>query len=500
MRASGGPDLYQPMTPFVECWIGDADITRSRDGKPKTVISFSYSQYKNGAGQFQLDLYDPEWTAIEGQILSRSLREDGDVLTPIYFRFGYLGADGIVMAAPRNIEGAAFMGLITQYTTQFSNWGMNLSITGNFMGHDAGKTLSAKSRKVWTSTIPEIVNVIAARNNWVWEGFADGKEPLETPVTGQHEDTTEAHPQRFVQKEGESDFDFLNRIIRADGVRPADARYNNYDMLLIPIAIPPAGSTSIEEPPEEPLVYLFIEPQDMQKEPTRTYIVNRDPDSDVIRWSPSLDGIPHITRGGAGIVIRLTDSRLRQGEHLMYSEETGYFKYLKRNTPPTSPGGDDIELGTEQNNSTRTPPNTGDVYEGTRAGKEQLRTKTTMDIDSPYKVLPSMFNDRTLADRQGVTHWLDLFAKYSIGGDLEIIGDPHVQIEDLVDVYVIVNDVDGSPALHYSTNRYLILGITHSIQGGSYTTVLTLGTPGGMGENTTGEDTNAPFAKKEEPA
>jgi hypothetical protein len=493
------------MTPFVECWIGGTDIMRDREGKPKTLLSFSLTQLLGSGATFVLEVFDDTWTAIEDLILQRATKEKGGVTTPALVRFGYLGADGVYMCAPGGIEGACYNCAITSYTPILDNFGMRLIINGSAQITNVVTEHSPKPKRLWNKPVKDIVAQLVEENGWEWDGNwvleGEGGEPEELPLVGEHHLTTEAQAARFIQGANETDIAFLKRIIKE--VRPQDQALNTYHVRLESIAIPPdPGSVGGADYEVDTITLLQIFALDIRPNAHRTYTVLRDPDSEVIRWSPQLSPFIFASLGGAGLVMRLVDSRLRKAEHLPYSEEMSYFKYLKRLVAPPAAAGGDVEVGvdvegSEGNEDTRTPTEE-DILEGTRSGREQMRAYNQMTVDEPYHVLPLYERDRIRGDRQALLQWMDTFQRFNAGGELEIIGDPWIVVGKIADVFVFVTGPDGEPALHYSTNRYTIQTVVHNISGGSYTSIIGLGAYGSK-ENTTGEITQAPVVAQEAP-
>ena len=306
----------------------------------------------------------------------------------------------------------------------------------------------------------------------------------------------------YKQRSKESDWDFLRRI--ANEFRPKDSELNLlYVNLVTVVPFPEAEFSSGIARPGKPVTVLHTRFQDFKIPSVREYRVLRDAQTEVIRWSPHIDPNIYVLRGGAGSVMRGIDTRLREQVNEMYSEEDAYFKYLKRNTPPTEPLAEDLALGLyaedEQNEDERLPEDKQEVMEGTRGGREQLRLLNPPDIDAPPHYLTLYGNDRIRMDRAALLHWLGVSMKYAPSAEMEIIGDPKLHFKDHVDVFVYVQKRGTKEVgLHYSSNKYYVSSLIHSISNGSYTCTLGLSV-GAFRDNTTGEITRANVEAQEEP-
>ena len=302
------PPIYQTMTPFVEVYINGVDVLRSSDGKPRTLLSFTHERFAGGTGNWTLEVFDPSYVAIEellfsttpgslGEVAEDVYEGSGDrtakeIAHPIMFRYGYISQDGKVITA--SAEGDEFFfGSVHDYVPTFQTNGTMITITGDSLGF-AHARMPKPKRTFYNKSVYEIIQLLCEEMGWTlvplaWAGgdteLPPEKQPEPELVSSSAIDTTEEQPVTYSMGEHEDVYAFIRRITTL--ARSTDPKYNSYSCYL---EFRTEGDVSgeTEATPTEPKGYLYFGPQDVFAVPVRKYVYMRDPESDVISFSPSL--------------------------------------------------------------------------------------------------------------------------------------------------------------------------------------------------------------------
>jgi len=488
LRNNSAP-MYQTMVPFVEIFIKGKDILRSTDGKPRTLLSFSFTELIGYSGSFSFEVFDPEYVAIEELILTTGVSgidvsEDaynanasnptpGSRLSPILFRFGYISNDGKVLSSSGE---SYYAGSVETYTPTMATNGVQLTITGHVYGTLPMRHL--KKRPIpatYNMSLYETVRKVCTLMNWEFVSLNDGGKELPAdqqpePLfdVGQSLDSTEEQHKSFKMKDSETALQFLNRIIM--DARPNDPKYGLYEIYL---------NYSVDEKPEEGSTpvstgYLHFGPQDFKQAPVRRYISMRDPTSDVITFAPTVLGTVASMVGASGSVVKGEDPATGDTSVKVKNAPNSYASYFsnrRRHTFIYRPQDSFYAQGFIEN------PASEEKLEGTNTGPQTLAPANAHHLDDEVITEISVRETGKMnADRQSLNHYLSaqMFANEAT---LEIFGDPSddLQVSRLVVVFVLVPIGDGQRfRMHYTSNIYQIHGITHQISGGTYTTTLQL--------------------------
>jgi len=481
--------MYQTMTPFVEMYIHGKDILRSPDGKPKTLISFSYTIVSQSeGGSFNLEVFDPDYVAIEELMLTtgdtginvseevygadESTTAPMSSLVPVYFRFGYLSRDGGAFSHSGN---KYLVGNIGTYTPTMLTNGVQLSITGYVTG--AYPILHFKKRvlpRTYNLGVYDTIKKVCTHMGWDFKSINDGGQEL--PNEQQHEDlfdcdqsltSTEEQHRGFKMEADETALKFIERI--SHDTRPRSNRYGLYTFYMTYLTgqKPSPGNYA---PGKGTLVYG---PEQMDKQPVRRYVFLRDPTTDVLTFSPTVNGMPSQIIGKNGFVVNTEDTETGESRVILRNEANRYLHYYTEGrselfVPRPQDGREFIMrpgMGLEKN------------VEGMNSGPSILYPDQEYSSDDSVMLeVSSRATKKMASDRQSMNQFMAA-QTLTTSATLEIFGDPSEELlpNSRVVVFVLV-PAGGSNRfrMHYTSDVYNIQGVTHQISDGTYITTLEL--------------------------
>lgn len=488
------PPMYQTMTPFVEFYINGVDVLRSPDGKPRTLVSFEHHNKVNGQGDWTLEVFDPSFVALEelafviansgtGTETAQDFYDaeprgvDKNAVThPVMFRYGYTSRDGVELALPP--DGMEyFVGVIQMYIPSMQPNGTLITFKGQTTWSPRSTTPNNRiSGTFYGTSIMDIVRKVARRMDWTLvpfgevdgeEEFPEGKIPEEMRSCGYAIDNTEEEHMTIRMHENESAFDFITRLLNL--ARPTDQKYNEYACKLEyrGEGDPSKGSEGIK-----PKGYLYYGPKDMLAAPRRNYVYLRDPESDIISFSPVISVFVGDLSGQFGAVAKADDTRTGEQAVHEYTEVDRYQKYFagRRRKLTFS----FAELGLLQQGEPESPDD-ADRTEGGNVAPNVPGRQTKPDPNHPDVEMSLHVTNRFEADRQMMNFWLSI-SGYMNSATLEVVGDPSVDIQPTnnVAVYVFVPTEDDEFRFHWTSSVWQILSVSHYISQGSYVTRMDL--------------------------
>ena len=477
------PKIYQTYAPFVEFYVSGVDILRSSDGKPRSLISFTHNQYEMGSGIWELEVFDANHIEFEELMLGIESREgssgsddsgdpaDYDLLKPVVFRYGYVSPDGKVFST--SLEGEEyFFGSIFEFRPTFQPNGTLFYIRGGTTGYLTKNSVKAK-REFYAKDIYAVIKEICQLMDWILVPLpadpgvvelSPEKMPAPITVTSSAIDSTEEQPATIKMGEGETYYKFIQRLCLM--ARPNDPKYNGYTCYL---------ESRVRGKDGTPKCYLYFGPMDVHRGPVRKYVYMRDQKSDVISFSPQIAVWVSEDSGVTSGAFVKGDDRLRgfMTAH-MYSHVNLDMKTMRLRrqvgTTMTLPQMAQFQTGIAElgEESTKRP-------EGGAAKGTVLTAPHQSDPDSPSVELSSFLTDAQMIDHATMCWWLGMHT-YVNTATLEIFGDPspEIAIENNVLVVYYVPVANEEFRIHWITQMWNIVGVTHSIQGGSYTTHLSL--------------------------
>jgi len=482
--------MYQTMVPFVQLFIRNIDVINSPDGKPRTLVAFSFTEAAGSSvGKFSIELFDPEYVAIEELMLTTGVSgidvaegvynatnedsSDQNAMIPIHLRFGYRSENKTV-AKP---EGSTFfVGYVSAYTTQMVTNGVHLTIEGLSIGSAPNKHLKRRVLpKTYNLSLHDTIQKVCDLMEWDLKSInnrgselPEDQKPEDLWGCAQGFETTEEQHKSFKMGDNETALQFIERIV--NDARPNDKKYGPYTFELVYTSTAKEGKVKGT---------LYYGPIDFDKYPVRRYVYMRDPMSDVISFTPTIIGIPFAIAGGTGFVHK--SDNLETGEVVtkVKNEPNRYLSAYPRSrrlggiTTLTRAEVGALPEGYIESNS----PEYTENIEGTNTGANTAAPHKAYHLDDEVTLEISNRETNKLAgDRQAMNYFL-LTQMMANSATIEVFGDPSpdLAILNLVTVLILV-PTGPSERLepHYLSNIYLITGIHHQISGGSYTTTLTL--------------------------
>jgi len=488
--------MYQTYAPFLEVYVRGQDLLRSSDGKPRNLISFTHTRYQMGGGLWELEIFDPDYVNAEELLLGVSAKEGttsgeegGDpesyeVTQPAMFRYGYVSQDGkVITVSPLGEE--YFFATINQYRATYQPNGTLLSITGQTLGYVHARSIKEK-RSFYAKNIYTILKEICELLEWEFVPLgetepgelAPEKQPTFLSVTNAAIDSTEEQEPTVTMEENETYYQFIQRICNM--ARSNDPKFGDYVCYL---QTRTKGKTSEggNPTPEKPVTYLYFGPYDAFKGPVRKYVYMRDPTSDVISFTPNVAiTVAAIAGASSGVVIKGDDPQ--RGEPFVHQTDHANLDMKTHRTrrPPVGVTASFAEMRQFQEGLPEQGEDTLKRPEGGVAGPTVLAAPKAADIDAPVVEMSTAITNPIKLDHAAMNWWLGLNRMVN-SATLEIFGDPSPELDignNVIVVYFVPTD-NKEFRVHWITKIWGIIGITHSIQGGTYITQLELGTNGG---------------------
>lgn len=490
------PDMLQTYIPFVEMYINGVDILRTHDGKPRALIGFSHEVVAGSGWLWTIEVFDANFVAIEevlfavrnvpeatevaeetfGELDTEIKKEE--VLSGAMFRYGYMNPEGKILSVAPTGEDFYF-GNVHAYVPNYQPHGTYLTIRGDSSGGGVYKKAVLHETVYRNMTYYQILKRVCKQQDWEFvpirldvEDLPEEQIPIAIPATSWSVDSTEEDNPVIKLREKENPLDFLNRIWL--DVRPKHRYYGGY-MFYLEYKTKAKFTDETGAVAVNPKGYLYFGPKDLVgQEPVRKYVYLRDPNSDVISFTPSIDAYTLI-KGGAGGLTWKCDNAATGEMSIHYLDETSRTqKYFRNERPPVAISMRD--LGLLQVGTPEFDDGDENKSEGVNEGQMVLATVDAPDPDVPWLEYSTSTTMRTKADFEMLNYWITMH-DYINTATLEIFGDPSPDLtpSKLISVYLYVPDAEGNlTELHWISSIWTILGISHQIQGGSYTTTLNL--------------------------
>ena len=476
------PPMYQTMTPFVEMFINGVDILRSSDGRPKRLVSFQHTDVMNGNGSWQIEVFDPEYTGVEELLLalvakkdpaSKVEGEENAIASPVLFRYGYVSQDGKVISAPQSGE-EFFVGQIIEFTPSYQPHGTFYTLRGATTW--SGNWDWAVEKKVfYEASIYDIIKRVCDIQGWVFkplgepeeaEDLPEGKRPAVLLEPQQGIDDTEERPKSFRIRDKENPYAFVQRLCQE--ARTHDPKYQGFQCKLRYRADGSRTDTGVS--PTKVTGYLYFGPRDVLSAPSRKYVYMRDPKSDIISFSPSITVAVAAQMGAAGSYVKTDDPLRGETSFHAYTELDRHMKYFTNRRLKS--GMTLAELGNIQEGEPEEElPEP--KYEGGATGPTQLVPQRKPEPDSPSVEISSPVTNRFLTDHQYMNTWL-FGQSFVNGATLEIFGDPDIEAQSLIAIYMFTPVEDNQFRVHWVSSIWRVEGVSHNISSGTYTTFLEL--------------------------
>jgi hypothetical protein len=496
------PEIYQPYAPFVEFYIGneqllgpESDILRSLgDHKPKRLLSFVVNLTAGGYGNFSLEVFDPDYVEVEKLILinyDRDTRgstqgtssiegtstgqpaEYNRRLASVKFRFGYTGKSGEHITSKGPASQDYYAGIITQYTPTYYVNGVNYTIMGSMQGwlDEVSLVKPRIEATFYDMNVFDIIKKLCKFQNWELRGtgsemlstaeeIPSSKLPANVLDTSSAVDCTEVRPRTLKIRENETPYVFIKRILAT--VRPESTKYGNFNCFL---------STESPSVNETPKTYLFVGVEDWSQTPVRKYIYMHRRVSDVISFTPSIMGYPSSAVGAIGFVGQADDS-LRGERAVFLKDESNTNLNFFGNERADSVSGEDGDFQVAEVIST---PKYKNKVEGSIGGKTVLQPKIQIPPDFPLIEISGRGTDRYHLNVEMTNCWLAM-QRLMTTATLIVVGDPSPELmpTKVIDVFLFVPVGDKKFKMHWVSNRWWIIGVTHNINNGQYTTTMEL--------------------------
>jgi hypothetical protein len=491
------PDMLQTYIPFVEMYINGVDILRTKDGKPRSLISFTHDVVAGSGGMWTLHVFDPDFVAIEEVLFATSLvaestevaletfgklvddKNKEEVLNGAIFRYGYMNKESKILSVSPSGE-EFYYGTVHAYVPDYQPHGTYLTIRGDSIGGGIFR------KKVLHQTVysglgfMDIILKICKQNGWTFvplggiegENLPEEKQPTKLYHTESAFISTEEGGLQLKLREGETPLNFLNRLW-AD-LRPEARYYGSYTFYLEfrgKAKTTETGQTVLEEGKG----YLYFGPEDVVKQgPIRKYVYLRDPETDVLTFTPSIDAYVLIKSGGAGMTWKVDNAATGEMVSHFTSETSRTQKHFRHRRPPVTINLK--ELGVLQEGEPEFDDGDENLAEGGKEGPFDLAPLKQPDPDGNVVELSLATIEKARADYQFLNYWLTM-KTFINTATLEIFGDPSQDMQPgrMIAVLLYVPGKDGKlTEIHWISSFWTITSLQHTIQGGSYITTLGL--------------------------
>jgi hypothetical protein len=470
------------MTPFVEMFINGVDILRSSDGRPKRLVSFQHTDVMNGNGDWQIEVFDPDYTGVEELLLAMVAKKDpaakvegeeNEVASPALFRYGYISQDGKVISAPQSGE-EFFVGQITHFVPSYQPHGTFFTVVGKTIW-SGDWDWAVEKRAFYETNIYDIIKRVCDIQGWVFkplgepedaEELPEGKRPAVLLEPQQGVDDTEERPRSFRVQDKEGPYEFVKRL--CSEARTTDPKYQGFSCKLEYRADGSRTDTGVS--PTKVTGYLYFGPSDVLASPVRKYVYMRDPKSDILSFSPSISVAVAVRTGAAGAYVKTDDPLRGETSFHAYTELDRHMKYFTNRRLKS--GMTLAELGNIQEGEPEEElPEP--KYEGAATGPTQLAPQRKPEPDAAQVEISSHVTNRFLTDHQYMNVWLHA-QNFVNEATLEIVGDPYLTPPNLIAVYMFIPVEDNEFRVHWTSSIWKITGVSHNISSGTYITLLEL--------------------------
>jgi len=483
--------IYQTAIPFVEMYINKHDILRSRDGKPRTLVSFTHDIYMGTGGFWTLEIFDPDYIAVEDFLVSTAV--DASVIaekiigepeggtdqqqtnmSSAAFRYGYAGHshDEVVSILDDNYY---FYGSVHAYVPRYETNGTYLTIRGDSAGTRI-RQIPIVYNNYTGQTILQVFESVCQQQEWKLELTGDlnstelakalkAEAPGKLGVTDDSAVHTELESPQQNKREGEDALSFLNRLCLY--VRTVSTEFNNIYCRLEYRVTDPMGAL-------DPQGILYLGADTPKKGPVREYTYMRDPTSDVISFQPSVQVWVAGVVGASGLTFKLDSARKGDIGVYSYDERNRQKKKLlsERGLGGSSVSySPDAAVSVQQKGIEHTPDGTPEGV----SEKNVFAGEIAPDQDKELATMTVSVNDDIKGDHQTLNYWLAMQNMVS-KASLQVFGDPSEDLVpgNVVKVNVYVPTEAGGMDIYWVTNYWIIVGVNHEIRGGSIITNLEL--------------------------
>lgn len=495
------PVMYQTYTPFVEVYVKGVDILRSPSGKPRTLLSFSHDIYAGTGGFWTLEVFDPDYIALEELFTATAVRstevadvvvgesaegsgadEDSTNIATVMFRYGYVGHTDEEKVIARSPQGEDFFyGTVHAYVPVYQTNGTVLTLRG-----DSAGTRIMEMPQEYTAydgmTLFQIVQAVCQEREWILMPYGtegDREHSLEDiPIAFKKCDDgvtgTEEKNASQRMREGEDPLNFLNRMCMY--ARTANPDANNFTCRLEYRAKGKKfGSHGMV--PEDVKGYLWFGPETYQdNHVVRQYTYMRDAKSDIISFQPNVQVWVAKLSGAAGMTYKVDDAATGELKMQTLDEVNRSMRTDQGTRSPISftlPEMAVFQEGILDEGTAKDKP------EGSGSGPNKPVPPVAPKEDAPAMTFTAPGRDEREMDQQTMNYYLAM-QNFVTAATLTIFGDPSPEIQPgkLISVWVYVPDNQAEDPfkmrIHWTSSVWLIVGVNHEIRPGEMITNLEL--------------------------
>lgn len=490
------PPMYQTFIPFVEMYVRGSDILRSSSKKPRSLISFSHDVYAGTGGFWTLEMFDPDYIAVEELFLSTANQateiagqayggsEGGGTdemtypVSTVVFRYGYMGHNEKEVVVAKGIGGEEYYyGTVHAYVPTYQPNGTHLVIRGDSAGA-RWKRYPTEYKTYTNMSVYDIILEICQQMDWTFVVYGSlenefmleyDKQPEDFKRTDSSADSTEEEYPAYKMRDKEDFLRFINRLCLE--ARPKDSRFDGFVARL---------EYRAKDKDGQPEGYLFFGPTSYTETTriVREYVYMRDPRSDIISFSTDAQVWTHKIAGGASLTYNAEDARL--GELVVHSlDELSRSMKYDWDARPRATAYTFSEFKAQQQGKPENPKDAEEnKAEGSSVGGSTLGDPVKPPQDEPGAEIMVATNDRRAADRQTMNYWLTM-QTWVTKASVQIFGDPSREITpgSMVNILVFVPfgpDEAQQMKIHWTSSTWSIIGVSHEIRPGEMVTNLEL--------------------------
>ena len=434
----GWVDHPDRLNAVVTLFVGDNMDNITAENTFTDVRSFSFERLTNGVGNFTMTLVDPNWISLEKALLEAKGK--------LFFQYGYENSlssvytgllVGLELEPYLNYVVVHLSGLTTESklitdSTFMSSALQNTSSTD--VSDITQTTLYNKGFGVKQRKISDLVTDLAKLAGYTEDSQRIIDETTEVEIKDSMFSTEDS--QKILTSKGLNLFTFIVRRLLPLAVHPDDAaafKKQQEEKSTEPITtVPFVFYTDVNSDNKQ--VFHFHKQDKFKDNPVKAiFNLYSEPDTRIISYKPSY-------------------------EHMIANLTRGTSIYAWTYSPMS--GAEFEEKAVVKQSPTAIQPYYSYDYNDPKAGA----VKTVSYSPDPMITKVEVARAAQMAMNAPIT------------ADLVIVGDSGYNLTDVI--YINVNIPHGSSAgrPHNTTNRYMILGITDTIDLGVFTTSLKLGT------------------------
>lgn len=453
--------VYAPDHPSADPATGRVIIDQKTTWKkPDHLIQANVKMSVGGIGAtLDLTLFDREFIPLEIMLSTQAVNENAG--KEIQFRWGYTDLSGRINPALHIKNARWYNGKLIEVVPTYSQEGVTLQaqvVAASYeKGHDRPKrrgfvTAGTGQKQRTYFSIGDAVRKICEENQWA----LDMRKEEEPEIIEQWDSpgNTLPNPISLIQKEGQSDLQFLKELasmcrtkatIKDKGFFGSDKEIKNtyggrggYEVWFE--SVPPTGGVANYGT-------LHFYPPRWSEDAIRSFYINMDEQTEVISFTPQIShGI--MTKLGADACEAVCFETLSKRIDVLKAddlEEEGIF---------TTPAGGDYIWNAKESRARR---------------------------------IRRVFHSRECAKVDCKNEWYT-WNRAVQSAQLVIQGDPRILPKDMVwvffftptirEVSAYTEQVQLKNKILYSSGKYQVQDVTHTISGGTYQTTLALQTTG----------------------